>query len=181
MAAAATMALKLGYRRLACASTGNTSASMALYAAAASAPDRPMQAIVFVGSGKIAFGKLSQALDYGALTLQVDGDFDDGALARVDGVDFVRDGIDADYVVSTRGQAGSGNGPNISETENADSHSSLLAPPPVDWAARPRGKEWQMWRDEFQNAGFRSAAEGQSKCRSHRGHRDHRGGGFRFC
>ena len=82
MAAAATMALKLGYRRLACASTGNTSASMALYAAAASAPDRPMQAIVFVGSGQIAFGKLSQALDYGALTLQVDGDFDD-CMARV--------------------------------------------------------------------------------------------------
>ena len=36
-----------------------------------------MQGIVFIGSGKIAFGKLSQALDYGALTLQIEGDFDD--------------------------------------------------------------------------------------------------------
>jgi threonine synthase len=36
-----------------------------------------MQGIVFIGSGKIAFGKLSQALDYGALTLQIQGDFDD--------------------------------------------------------------------------------------------------------
>ena len=35
-----------------------------------------MQGIVFIGSGKIAFGKLSQALDYGALTLQIQGDFD---------------------------------------------------------------------------------------------------------
>ncbi|MEO6435641.1 MAG: pyridoxal-phosphate dependent enzyme, partial [Tepidisphaeraceae bacterium] len=36
-----------------------------------------MQGIVFIGSGKISFGKLSQALDYGALTLQIQGDFDD--------------------------------------------------------------------------------------------------------
>src|SRR5437868_13395369 len=36
-----------------------------------------MQGVVFIGSGKIAFGKLSQALDYGALTLQIKGDFDD--------------------------------------------------------------------------------------------------------
>ena len=36
-----------------------------------------MQGIVFIGSGKISFGKLSQALDYGALTLQIEGDFDD--------------------------------------------------------------------------------------------------------
>jgi len=57
--------------------TGNTSASLALYAAAAG-----MEAIVFVGSGRIAFGKLAQALDYGARTFQVDGDFDD-CMARV--------------------------------------------------------------------------------------------------
>ena len=41
-----------------------------------------MKAVIFVGSGKIAYGKLSQALDYGALTVQIAGDFDD-AMARV--------------------------------------------------------------------------------------------------
>src|SRR3972149_1770467 len=41
-----------------------------------------MQAIIFIGSGKISYGKLSQALDYGALTIQIAGDFDD-AMHRV--------------------------------------------------------------------------------------------------
>ncbi len=41
-----------------------------------------MKAIIFIGSGKISSGKLSQALDYGALTVQIAGDFDD-AMARV--------------------------------------------------------------------------------------------------
>ena len=41
-----------------------------------------MKAVIFVGSGKIAYGKLSQALEYGALTVQIAGDFDD-AMARV--------------------------------------------------------------------------------------------------
>jgi threonine synthase len=77
MAAAITMARKLGRSRVACASTGNTSASMAMFASMARRADgRPMQPIVFIGAGKIALGKLSQALDYGALTLQIDGDFD---------------------------------------------------------------------------------------------------------
>jgi threonine synthase len=77
MAAALTMARRLGRRRVACASTGNTSASLAMFASLTrSADDRPMQGIVFVGAGKIAYGKLSQALDHGALTLQIDGDFD---------------------------------------------------------------------------------------------------------
>ena len=40
------------------------------------------KAIIFVGSGKIAYGKLSQALDHGALTIQIAGDFDD-AMERV--------------------------------------------------------------------------------------------------
>jgi threonine synthase len=71
MTAAFTHARMIGARRVACASTGNTSASLALFAAFAE-----MQGIVFIGSGKIAFGKLSQALDYGALTLQIKGDFD---------------------------------------------------------------------------------------------------------
>jgi len=78
MTAAATHARLVGASQAACASTGNTSASLAVYAAAAGA----FQAIVFVGSGMIAYGKLSQALDYGALTIQIDGDFDD-ALLRV--------------------------------------------------------------------------------------------------
>jgi threonine synthase len=43
---------------------------------------KPMRAIIFIGSGKIAFGKLSQALEYGALTIQIAGDFDD-AMHRV--------------------------------------------------------------------------------------------------
>jgi threonine synthase len=72
MTAAFTHANMVGAKRVACASTGNTSASLALFAALAE-----MQGIVFIGSGKISFGKLSQALDYGALTLQIKGDFDD--------------------------------------------------------------------------------------------------------
>ncbi len=71
MSAAFSHARMVGAKRVACASTGNTSASLALYAA-----HTGMQAIVFVGSGRIAFGKLAQALDYGAKTLQVAGDFD---------------------------------------------------------------------------------------------------------
>jgi threonine synthase len=72
MTAAFTLARKLGKKRVACASTGNTSASLAMYAGMSGS----MQGIVFIGSGKIAYGKLSQALEYGALTLQVKGDFD---------------------------------------------------------------------------------------------------------
>ena len=78
MSAAFSHARMTGARRAACASTGNTSASLAMYCAMT----RLMQAIIFVGSGKISFGKLAQALDYGALTVQISGDFDD-AMARV--------------------------------------------------------------------------------------------------
>ncbi len=78
MTAAATHARMVGATTLACASTGNTSASLAIYAAASGL----FECVVFVGSGRIAFGKLSQALDYGAKTIQIDGDFDD-ALLRV--------------------------------------------------------------------------------------------------
>ena len=66
-----SIARRLGMRRAACASTGNTSASMASYAAIAG-----MDAVVFVPEGQIALGKLSQALAYGARTLQIAGDFD---------------------------------------------------------------------------------------------------------
>jgi threonine synthase len=78
MTAAFTHARMVGARRAACASTGNTSSSLALYCAATGL----MRAIVFIGSGKISYGKLAQALDHGALTLQIAGDFDD-AMARV--------------------------------------------------------------------------------------------------
>ena len=83
MTAAFTLARKLGRRRVACASTGNTSASLAMFASLSGVDGaEPMQGIVFIGSGKIAYGKLSQALDYGALTLQIEGDFD-ACLRRV--------------------------------------------------------------------------------------------------
>ncbi|MBX7219141.1 MAG: threonine synthase [Blastocatellia bacterium] len=72
MTTGATQANKLGARAVACASTGNTSASMAAYAARAG-----MRGIVFIPGGQIAFGKLSQSMDYGAVTLQIQGDFDD--------------------------------------------------------------------------------------------------------
>ncbi len=78
MTAAFTHAHTIGAKRAACASTGNTSASLALYCSVT----RLMKAVIFIGSGKISYGKLSQALDYGALTMQIAGDFDD-AMARV--------------------------------------------------------------------------------------------------
>ena len=78
MCAAFTHAHTIGAMRAACASTGNTSASLAMYCAVT----RLMKGIIFIGSGKISYGKLSQALDYGALTIQILGDFDD-AMARV--------------------------------------------------------------------------------------------------
>lgn len=78
MTAASTHARMVGARIAACASTGNTSASLAIYASTT----QVFKVVVFVGSGKIAYGKLSQALDYNAKTLQILGDFDD-ALTRV--------------------------------------------------------------------------------------------------
>jgi threonine synthase len=78
MSAAFSHARFVGAQRAACASTGNTSASLALYCSVT----RLMRAVIFIGSGKISYGKLSQALDFGALTIQINGDFDD-AMARV--------------------------------------------------------------------------------------------------
>ncbi|MFO0809678.1 MAG: threonine synthase [Gemmataceae bacterium] len=78
MSAAFTHAAAVGAGRAACASTGNTSASLALYCSATGR----MRGVVFIGSGKISYGKLAQALDHGVLTLQIAGDFDD-AIARV--------------------------------------------------------------------------------------------------
>lgn len=72
MTAAFSHANMVGATASACASTGNTSASMALYAHACG-----IKATIFIGEGKIAFGKLSQAMDYGGHTIQIAGDFDD--------------------------------------------------------------------------------------------------------
>ncbi|MHC4741570.1 MAG: threonine synthase [Planctomycetota bacterium] len=72
MTAAFSHAKMVGAESSACASTGNTSASVALYAHSCG-----LKCTVFIGSGRIAFGKLSQAMDYGAQTIQIQGDFDD--------------------------------------------------------------------------------------------------------
>lgn len=71
MTAALSVARERGFEWVACASTGNTSASMAAYAARAG-----LRSLVLIPEGKIAWGKLSQAMDYGALTCQVKADFD---------------------------------------------------------------------------------------------------------
>lgn len=71
MTVAITQARRLGSRAVACASTGNTSASLASYAARAG-----LKALVFVPTGKISTSKLAQTLAYGATCVQVPGDFD---------------------------------------------------------------------------------------------------------
>jgi threonine synthase len=71
MTVAISVARQEGFSWVACASTGNTSASMAAYAAQGG-----LRSLVLIPAGKIAWGKLSQALDYGALTCQLDTDFD---------------------------------------------------------------------------------------------------------
>ncbi|GAC1357559.1 MAG: threonine synthase [Herpetosiphon sp.] len=72
MVMAIAKALEEGARSVVCASTGNTSASAAAYAARAG-----LEAVVIVPSGKIALGKLAQALMYGAQLVVIDGSFDD--------------------------------------------------------------------------------------------------------
>jgi threonine synthase len=79
MTAGTSQARRLGMQRVACVSTGNTSASMAAYASFAG-----LQPIIFIPHGNIAYGKLGQALDYGAKTFQVEANFDQIlALVRV--------------------------------------------------------------------------------------------------
>jgi len=72
MTVGTTMALMLGAKAVACASTGNTSASLASYAAQAG-----IRGIVFLPAGNVAGGKLAQSLAYGAQIVQIEGDFDD--------------------------------------------------------------------------------------------------------
>jgi threonine synthase len=71
MTAAMSVAKERGFEWVACASTGNTSAAMAAYAARAG-----LKCLVLIPDGKIAWGKLSQAMDYGAVTCQLKADFD---------------------------------------------------------------------------------------------------------
>jgi threonine synthase len=71
MTCGAAQARRLGMTRVACVSTGNTSASMAAYASAGG-----LEPIIFIPHGNIAFGKLAQALEYGAKTIQVEANFD---------------------------------------------------------------------------------------------------------
>src|SRR3989344_6267503 len=66
-----SVAKMLGAKAVVCASTGNTSASLASYAAQAG-----MKCFVFIPEGKISHGKLSQSVAYGAKNIQIKGDFD---------------------------------------------------------------------------------------------------------
>ncbi|RMH52062.1 MAG: threonine synthase [Zetaproteobacteria bacterium] len=96
MTMAVTQAYNAGSRKLICASTGNTSASAAAYAA-----NCGMQAFVLIPDGKIALGKLSQGMRYGARVIQIRGNFDqaleivraiseDGAITLVNSVNPYR-------------------------------------------------------------------------------------------
>lgn len=79
MTCGVAQAVRLGRKRVACVSTGNTSASMAAYAAAAG-----LDPLIFIPNGNISYGKLAQALEYGAKTFQVEANFDQIlALVRV--------------------------------------------------------------------------------------------------
>jgi threonine synthase len=79
MTCGVAQAVRLGMSRVACVSTGNTSASMAAYASAAG-----MEPLIFIPHGNISYGKLAQALEYGARTFQIEANFDQIlALVRV--------------------------------------------------------------------------------------------------
>jgi len=71
MTVGVSMALQLGKTSVACASTGNTSASLAVYAAKAGIP-----AVVLLPAGKVAVGKVAQALMHGAKVISIRGNFD---------------------------------------------------------------------------------------------------------
>ena len=79
MTCGSAQARRLGMTRVACVSTGNTSASMAAYASAGG-----LEPLIFIPHGNISYGKLAQALEYGAKTFQVEANFDQIlALVRV--------------------------------------------------------------------------------------------------
>jgi threonine synthase len=79
MAAAVTHAKLVGAKRIVCASTGNTSASAGMYAA-----NEGIECDVYIPAGQIAPGKLSQAYQFGAQILEVDGNFDDAFAKSLD-------------------------------------------------------------------------------------------------
>lgn len=72
MTVGVTKAMELGVSTVGCASTGNTSASLSAYAARAG-----LRCIVFLPSGKVALGKLAQAMFHGAEVVSIDGNFDE--------------------------------------------------------------------------------------------------------
>lgn len=78
MTYAVSKAVEGGAKAIICASTGNTSASAAAYAARAG-----IRCVVLIPKGKIAYGKLSQALQHGAQVIQIQGNFDDALKAVV--------------------------------------------------------------------------------------------------
>jgi threonine synthase len=78
MSTAVTHAKMLGVKRIICASTGNTSASAAMYAA-----NESMECDVYIPKGEIAPGKLGQAFQFGAQVIQVQGNFDDALAASL--------------------------------------------------------------------------------------------------
>src|SRR5208337_939482 len=92
MTVAITRAVEIGAKKVLCASTGNTSASMAAYAAKAG-----LKAVVLIPKGKIAMGKLLQAVVHGAKITQVDGNFDE-ALERARKMASGRSGL---YLVNS--------------------------------------------------------------------------------
>ncbi len=89
MTLAVSKAAERGVRAIVCASTGNTSASAAAYAARAG-----MTCVVLIPEGKIAYGKMAQALIHGARTIEVRGNFDDALeivreLGKREGIEVV--------------------------------------------------------------------------------------------
>ncbi len=72
MTTGVTQAVAVGATAVACASTGNTSASMAAYAARAG-----LRAFVFIPADQVSYGKLSQSLEYGSQVVEIEGNFDD--------------------------------------------------------------------------------------------------------
>jgi threonine synthase len=79
MVVAVAKAMESGMRAIMCASTGNTSASAAAYAAHAG-----LESYVLVPGGKVAMGKMAQAIAFGARIIEIDGNFDDALKAAID-------------------------------------------------------------------------------------------------
>jgi threonine synthase len=79
MSTALTHAKMLGVKRIICASTGNTSASAAMYAS-----NENMKCDVYIPKGEVAPGKLGQAFQFGAQVIEIEGNFDDALSASIE-------------------------------------------------------------------------------------------------